>query len=441
MAQATSNVRPRLWARSSLSLRITVVAVLYMFLLSLAVVFHGNRVNERAEGLLWEALLETELQRYQTRRAEDPDYRWHGERGVVLFGTDDSRPLPAALAQRGTGMHDEIRLDGARYAVLIVNEGGRRIAIGYDITRFEDEERHLSTVMIGSALGGMLLASVLIALVLRRMVRPLQRMADDIAHLQPDDPAQRVHARPGDSRELQVIATALNGYLQRNERYVERERDFINTSSHELRTPVAVIAGASALALEHPQLPPVVRAQLERIAHSAHGVEQLVALLLMLARDPQRLAAHNERMRLDELLPRIVDDHLHLAADKDLQILLAPLPPCMIDAPPMIVQAALGNLLRNAIENSDRGVIRIVLEDDAVVSIEDPGHGMSPQEISALYARMARAGAGRGGGGIGLELIARLCEHLGWRLEFTSVDGRGTRARLDLGSNVAPADR
>ena len=94
-----------------------------------------------------------------------------------------------------------------------------------------------------------------------------------------------------------------------------------------------------------------------------------------------------------------------------------------------IVQAAIGNLLRNAIENSDRGRIVVRLEAPATVVIEDPGHGMSPEEISAIYARMARGG-GNGNDGIGLDLIARLCEHLGWALAFVSQPERGTTTTL-----------
>ena len=111
---------------------------------------------------------------------------------------------------------------------------------------------------------------------------------------------------------------------------------------------------------------------------------------------------------------RQVEDHRHLTRDKDLDLALGPLPHCEIVAPAAIVQAAVGNLLRNAIENSGRGRIRVRLQADATVVIEDPGHGMSPEEISAIYARVARGGGGRDGGGIGLELIARLCDHLGW---------------------------
>lgn len=55
---------------------------------------------------------------------------------------------------------------------------------------------------------------------------------------------------------------------------------------------------------------------------------------------------------------------------------------------------------------------------------------MTPEEISAIYAKVARGGGGRDGGGIGLDLISRLCEHLGWQLDITSDEGRGTTTTL-----------
>ena len=127
---------------------------------------------------------------------------------------------------------------------------------------------------------------------------------------------------------------------------------------------------------------------------------------------------------------------LVLLGDKQLAIEYSGVSRCAILAPPGVVQATIGNLLRNAIENSDSGVVRVSLLADAVATIDDPGHGMIPEEISAIHARLAR-GADRGQPeGIGLELIARLCEHLGWRLAFATRQPQGTRATLDLGSSL-----
>jgi signal transduction histidine kinase len=159
----------------------------------------------------------------------------------------------------------------------------------------------------------------------------------------------------------------------------------------------------------------------------------------VLARDPARLIALGERIALDQLVPDIIEDHRHLMGDKDLRIEVDGLAPVEIIAPLGVVQAAIGNLLRNAIENSGGGVIHVRRLAGAVVEIEDPGQGMTPEEISAVYARAARGGT-RDGGGIGLDLITRLCAHLGWGLAIASRPGEGTTARLDLGaSRVSPA--
>ncbi len=419
--------------RTGLRLRITVLVVVYMLLLSLAVIYHGNVVNERAEKLVWTSLLQSELDHYLRRAAEDPGYRWHDTADVALYGGPGAA-VPARLARLSPGIHDEIRVDGGQRVALVRDIDGRRLVLTLDITEFEEREQHLTVLMAGSALGGLLIAGLLIAWGLGRLVKPLADLARDIAALRPDRGGQRVAVGRRASSELVVISDAVNDYLARNERFVERERAFIDSSSHELRTPIAVIAGATELALGQPGTPDAVRNQLSRILRTARGVEQLLSLLLVLAKDPQRLAQVSDRFRLDQLLPEIVDDHLHLCVDKDLELAVQPLPACELLAPLAIVQAAIGNLLRNAIENSDRGTISIVLQPAAVVVIEDPGHGMSPEEISAIYARLARGGGGRDGGGIGLDLIARLCEHLGWRLRFDAAE-RGTRTTLSLRSD------
>jgi signal transduction histidine kinase len=178
-------------------------------------------------------------------------------------------------------------------------------------------------------------------------------------------------------------------------------------------------------------MPAAAQHQLARIRRTSQEIEHLITLLLVLAKDPERLVDASDRIELDQLLREIVEDYRPMALEKGLSLALAPPPACEVVAPMPVVQAAIGNLLRNAIENSDSGVIDLRLEPDAVVEIVDPGHGMTPEELSAVHARMARGG-GHQGAGIGLQLIARLCEHLGWTLEIASAPAQGTTARLDF---------
>lgn len=381
----------------------------YTLLMTLAVFGTAQYLHERAEHGVWRSLLNSELDSILDRSAQDPGYRWQDSDTLRLYRVDDSAALPPVLRTLHPGLHDELEIAGRQSAVMVRDTAqAGRLALVLDITDFEALEKFLTRWMLAAGIALISVTLVMGTYAMARLVRPLVELARDIGALRPERRAQRIAVGPQGSAELYVIADALNDYLERNGQFVERERAFIDSASHELRTPIAVIGNAAELALEQPGTPPAVRHQLERIAHTSGAVEQLITLLLVLAKDPGRLSCGNDTLRLDQLLPEIVADHAHLCADKDLQVVIDPLPACSLTAPVAIVQTAIGNLLRNAIENSDRGIIRVSLSPPGVVRIADPGHGMTPEEISAIYARLARGNA-RQGNGIGLELIGRLC--------------------------------
>jgi signal transduction histidine kinase len=310
------------------------------------------------------------------------------------------------------------------------------LVLALDIDSIERTEHRLGWVVTGSALAMVLVLAGVAAWGVGRLTQPLRDLAATIAKLQPQRASEVVTLAPGATVELVVIADAMNDYLRRNDRFVEREHAFIDNASHELRTPIAVIAGAAEVALDNGSLPGAVALQLTRIRHAARDMEQLITLLLVLAKDPARLADISEHVALDELLPRIVDDHRHLCRNKLLTVRIEDLPACTLNAPAHIVRAALGNLLRNAIENSDRGEIVLSLDAEGKVSIQDPGRGMSAEEVSEIYSRLARGGA-RNDAGIGLALIGRLCEHLHWVLNIQSEVGLGSRVTLDFSASKA----
>ena len=418
--------------RASLRTRILFWLGGYALLLAGGISLHGFLVNEYAERLLWDSLVREEFDRHLERRARDRGYRWIDSASLHLYVDGGGPPAPKVFDGLADGIHDELLMDdGTEVLVLVRHVEGVRHVLSLDITEMEREEDRLTLFILGSAVTLVLAMGILIAFGLGRALRPLADMARAIAALSPDRSGQRVAIDARASSELVVIASALNDYLQRNERFVERERTFIGTASHELRTPVAVIDGAAEIGLQAGADPGIARHQLLRIQRTARDMKQLIVLLLALAKDPSRLAQAGEPIDLPRLLAEIVDDHLYLTEGKSLRLQLTAPDACSLFAPPGIVRAAIGNLLRNAIEHSGNGTIGITLRPDATVVIRDPGHGMSPEQVSAIYGRLARGGAIEGGG-IGLDLIARLCEHLGWRLDIDSDAATGTVATLRL---------
>lgn len=382
------------------------------------------------EDRVWKSLLHREIAEHLARRQADPRHRWQDTDAVQIYRVP-GRPPPPGLSMLPAGVHDDFWFDGRENVVLVERVDGVQYFVVRDITGIEAIEDALIIGSLGLALVMLVVIGVMVARGVGNSLRPLSDLADDIDALSPDHAGQRIAVARDASAELHVITNALNDYLRRQDAFVERERVFIDTASHELRTPIAVIAGASELALDQAGLPAPARQQVQRIHRTARDVERLIGLLLALAKDPARLSRATEVVPLHELLPDIIDDHRHLMAGKDLSVVIDALAPCSVTAPLHIVQAAIGNLLRNAIENSDRGQIHVALDADATVTVQDPGHGMTPEEISRIYAHLARGGS-REGGGIGLDLLARLCEHFGWTLSIQSAPGRGTISRLRI---------
>ena len=363
-------------SRSLLKHRILRWLLLYAVLLSAAVLIGGYIIHERVEHLAWESVLRSELDYYGQRAQANPAYRWRDTETLRLFGVDGAPPLPAVLTPLEPGLHDDMTLDGASSVVLIEQIGGKPVAMALNLTQFEGVEGAISAAVAAGTVVVILILGLVVMWRLGKVIQPLAALARQVEELKPAQPDQTVVLDEDASAEMVVIADAFNDYLRRNYSFVEREHAFIASSSHELRTPVAVIAGAAELVLGDADVPPAARNQVARIHRTARNVEQLISLLLTLAKDPSRLADASDRVALDQLLPEIVEDHRHLTRDKDLTLRLEAMPACEIVAPVTIVQAAVGNLLRNAIENSDRGEIRISLQADATVVIEDPGHGM-----------------------------------------------------------------
>lgn len=416
----------------SLRRRLVLGILGYLVLLSVALVIQGHVVNEQAEQVVWRSLLDIEMDQALLRRGRDP-VTPSASTALRLFDGGPSAPLPRAVQGLPPGLHDDVLVDGREHVVLVRDVGARRHALVLDIAEFEADEAEINASIVVSAIAVIVLFALALTWSVGRMLRPLDALAAHIATLRPDVVGGHLVPEPSATRELIVIADALNGYLDRQAQFVERERAFAHTASHELRTPIAVIAGAAQVGLDQRDLPPLVREQLQRIHRTTGEVDALLGLLLVLAREPARIARAATDIDLPALLAGIADDHRHLLRGRDLDLRVHASSDASLHAPAPIVQSAIGNLLRNAIEHSDRGVIDLHLQHPATVLIDDPGHGMSPEEISALFTRLARGeGHAHESSGIGLELIARLCEHLGWTLAFETSPNGGTRTRLAL---------
>lgn len=413
--------------------RLTLGVLGHAVILSIAVALHGYVVNERAEQAVWESLLDKELSHFEKRRARDAGDRWADAGSLRLYGALNGVAAPPEFDSLSAGVHDEVARAGRQFVLLVRGSGAGKTVLALDISEMESRERSLAWTLAISSFAFVGLLALVTYAGIGRLIRPLTTIAQHIAGLLPDRRGQSIPVPARAPHEAVVIARALNDHLRRSDEFMDRELAFIRMTSHELRTPVAVIASTAEVALDARSASLCVDLHLRRIRQAAQEMKELLTLLLMLARDPARLRAMSETVDVGQLLPSIIQDHLFLAEHKQLAFQLHCSSRVLVEAPLQIVRAAVGNLVRNALENSDSGTIHVATSGGTRVSITDPGHGMTEREISNLFSRLARSGVGGAGGGIGLDLIQRVCAHFGWTLEMASQPGRGTSVVIDFG--------
>lgn len=257
-----------------------------------------------------------------------------------------------------------------------------------------------------------------------------------------------------------AVALVISGLLERArleaeaharvslEAEAERVRSTLLASiSHDLRTPLAVMAGASSsLAEEGERMGAEERRALAAsVYRQARDLSEQVAKLLQmtriemgavqLARDWTSLAeiVSSVLARLDE---RLRGHRLMVEIPPDLPLV-------RVDA--MLMEQALANLVENAAKHTPEGtLVRVRAERsgaEVVLSVEDYGPGLPEKDLERVFAKFQR-GTGEGaGGGVGLGLaIARAIVRLhGGRAWAEALPGGATAFRIALAADEAPA--
>lgn len=249
----------------------------------------------------------------------------------------------------------------------------------------------------------------------------------------------RIHL-PHTHKELTSIAVAINSMLDRiTESYAVQMR-FVSDASHELRTPIAVIQGYSAMLDRWGKSDPeILQESIDAIRGEAKSMERLMEQLLFLARGDNQSqpvnftcvnvsALSEEVLREEEML---YPDHEMLRgweADYD------------VVADPVLLKQLLRILVDNSLKYTPvDGRVWIKLErigEQIWVRVQDEGMGIPAKDIPHIFQRFYRTDASRtretGGTGLGLSIAFWIAnQHKAW-FEIISREEIGTRISFPL---------
>ena len=287
--------------------------------------------------------------------------------------------------------------------------------------------------------------AILVFLIIRISLRPLERMGAVAAHIAAGDLARRVEpATP--QTEIGRLGLALNGMLSQIEAaFAERTasnnrlRRVIADASHELRTPLTSIRGYAEMlrrgAAESPQDSEAARRRIEEEAIRMTG---LVDDLLVLARLDQGRPLAKEAVDLRAIANDAVADAKVVAPQR--QISLSANGPVIVTGDDTRLRQVLGNLMRNALVHTPHQTpIEVaVATDDRLgrLSVADHGPGLTEGDVGRIFEPFYRADPSRsrdsGGAGLGLSIVSAVVTAHGGRVKVSQTDGGGATFEVEL---------
>jgi signal transduction histidine kinase len=315
--------------------------------------------------------------------------------------------------------------------------GGTRI-FGYlfvtsDMSVFRQEWQAFSSVFILIALNVMLFAFVITFLATKKQAEPLNEMASAARRFARGDFSARVKAR-GKLDEIGQLTEAFNAMADSLESYEQHRRDFIANLSHELKTPMTVIAGFAeglldgtiprkdetrylkVISLETKRLSRLVKSMVDMstlrptnngaLLESSFDISEVVRLALL----SLDMKIEEKRLDVETSLP---EEAIMTRGDGD------------------SITQVIYNLIDNAIKFSGPGGV-IGLElwkrgNRAYVSVLNQGKTIPPDELPHIFDRFHKADRSRGvdreGVGLGLYIVKTILDNHNEDIFVTSSGG------------------
>lgn len=444
--------------RLSITWRVTLLYTLFMVLLaglSLGFLFHAGAQTARQEKLTrMQSMVEESRREIEAKDGElDIDRDLEAFDDGIYLSIYDTAGLPLYGFVPRNFDNSAVFSDGE---LRTVESGGRSWYLYDEQITIEDYGalwvRSVTAAdAVDSTLGTLqhtallvlpvfvVLAAVCGYLVTRQAFAPVRQITRTARQIVAgNDLSQRI-GLTGRRDEIYTLAGEFDAMFARLQSAFEREKQFTDDASHELRTPTAVILSQSEYALNHAAPEGETRAALESIHTQAARMAALLSQLLLLARaDAGRQVLQRESVNLSELVEMVVETEAEQAAAQKIAVETDLEADVRVQGDETMLMRLFINLTENAIRyGRPGGQVRLTLrreKDQAVAAVTDNGIGIAREHLDKIWQRFWQADPARsdGGAGLGLAMVRWIAEAHGGHVQVESTPGAGSTFTVSI---------
>jgi two-component system, OmpR family, sensor histidine kinase CreC len=282
-----------------------------------------------------------------------------------------------------------------------------------------------------------LAVALLVAILSVWLVRPFGLIADYWRYAR----AQRSLSLPRLGRR--ALGTLGAAYGEMRDALTGRSyvADYVQTLTHELKSPLSAIRGAAELLHEGETMPAADRARfVSNIERETARIQALVDRMMELAAlESRRVLERTEAVALRALLEERAASAGAAGAPRGITVVLDAPEDATVDGDALLLQRAVGNLLDNALDFSPDGArIELTLRRlarSAEITVRDHGPGIpdyADERVFEKFYSLARPGTQRRSTGLGLPFVREIAALHGGRVTLRNAEGGGAIATLTL---------
>lgn len=217
---------------------------------------------------------------------------------------------------------------------------------------------------------------------------------------------------------------------------------FFAAASHDLRQPLQAIGIYVSLLRKRAQGP--IEPLVANLSSAVESLSKLVEELLEISRlDSGAIQPRVQQVLLDEMFRSLEQEFMPQAAAKGLSLRVRR-SGLAIDSDPLLLLRVLRNLLANAIKYTKQGGVLLAARkrgNQVSLGVWDTGPGIHKQELDRVFEEFYRGASSKqekGGFGLGLSIVKRICGVLGHALVVTTRPGTGTVFRVEVPMSASP---
>ena len=235
--------------------------------------------------------------------------------------------------------------------------------------------------------------------------------------------------------EFATVISSYEDMLKRLKRQTDAQIDFVNSASHELKTPIFIISGYVGLVkrwgFDNKE---ILQEALDSIEEETKNMSALVSKLLFLAKDNVGEIEHRE-FDVSQMIESIISNFKVIYPKQKINFLAKKI---IIVSDYNLMKQLLVNLIENGIKygNGNDVDVEIIHNQNVTIKIKDRGEGIGKEDLTHIYDKFFRVDKARsrniGSHGLGLSIVKKITEILNIDIDIESSLGKGTVVKITL---------